>query len=343
MPESVTDHKQPAVRAVAAFRLHWISTVILILALVAGIGMTLAVAGKEGIDSFGVESLTKRLFGLVLFPLGVGYLAFRLSRRSNLVGNIVFGLVLSFVTAGTVATFVVSGRRADLAREAQVLREVDALNQKAREAFSSGDPTTGQALSDQAAKKMVEASERRGGNAKLTSDYAARMNRESGEMFLAYQAKLDRFLNVGGFDLRGLHDAATVQQRLDTLAAAVEEHAKVMKYLENVVDRCRADLAAMGVAPNHIESFVRGLNQPGGLESIRRIQKLEHDALNAAAGQFEILKKHAGKWDIDENGSLVAHPSMPETDLNMYNAMAQIMRESIGEQQRLANPAGKSK
>ncbi len=332
-PEADSEPSKPV-----AFRLDTYSTIVAILALLVAICLSVLMAYRQGLESDGVAWVTGRVLGMFVWPLVLSYGAFRFSRRSNRVGNVVFVLVLLLSAFSMGLRYAASERRANREQMVKSTAEYEAETAKARKLAAAGNSEqAAEAAAAATAKHLDEMVARSSGTEKIVIEYAAVINTRQSEATKLYLDSVGAFQRTGGFALVGLSGIESVQARLDALEASIRVHADLLGLLRSMVDRVRTDLAAKGVPTTEIEAFIRGATANDQVGKAIKSNELEHEMLGAMKRRFEILRKTVGNWEVDAEGTLQVADGFPDPDLEEYNKMGKRYAELSAEQEKITS------
>lgn len=235
--------------------------------------------------------------GFLLIAI-VSAIVWRVTGRSHLAGNVTLGALLILATGNTVVGTL---RRVRLAEKTKQLeaRSRD-LREHARAELAAKGQFTGNASGAAGlATQLDEMAALAGGNDAIVMRVAARFMEDTSKASAAYQQATARIEQTGARDCSKLDSPAKIDAALEAVRAARTAGDAVAALFDGAPRRLEDDLARSGIPAGLIPTAVRDLTSQMNLPAIRRIRKLDTEALDALAGQLAILKEYFGSWSYD--------------------------------------------
>lgn len=271
-------------------------------------------------DAFHISRAIGAVVGLLLWPLLASWIAFRLARRSNGVGNAAFVVVLLVCLVAHITRTRTSP--VSLAPPSvPSMAEIRALSEQAQKASLEGDEQRALQLTAESAAKLEAVAANSRGTEKIVMEYAAGLARAQNQVLKQYISAAGIYADSGGASLAGLSDAASIQSRLALLDAALSAHEHVVNYFRSISDRIPAELASKGVAKKDADEFLAGFAANAKVENLLAIHAAERGMLLAARKRFDLLKSKPGAWSVGPQGELIAGEGFPESDLAEFHRL----------------------
>jgi len=321
-----------------SFKPHMALVLLAILVMAATLVRVIMVVSKQGLESYNISYEIGRAVGVILWPFVFGWIAYRLFKRSNRAGNIIFA---AFLIAGMV-NLARDVRGQNRVESQKLAKESAALAERASAAAAKGETDKAIALNNQAATKAEESAKALGGYNAITGEYGASVGKRINELMRIYLASVSEFTKAGGPSCTGLTDEEVANKRLAVLDDAIEKHNAVLTYLNSIAETMPKDLTEKGVPPDLVAKFVEGFMSGGKVNNVIRIHELEHDMLNIFGAKLDILKQNLGKWRCKE-GNIAVGAEFPDEQLKEFNDLQAKLDGIVKEQGALTAEVQKKK
>lgn len=286
------------------FRLHAISLALALLALV--LVVVAAIRADRGPSGQVMEILGRHMgqaVGRIVVALLLGWGAFLVLGRSNLVGNLVSCVFLGLSTLGFVPR-----HRGISRQDAAALR---ALKERAqREAgkqlalLDSGEATPNLRAYRHAMLNMEGAASGTSGAVRTIVECGIHMMRGWEQPMVQLDAADQRFQGLGGVDVSTVRERNDIGDRLSAVSVVAEAEGLlvgVLRNSQNTFERC---LTERGVSEADRKEAAVGFAKAGSFLRQLAIHEGERDFTDAATTYFTLLDKHWGEWapDADTDG-----------------------------------------
>lgn len=322
----------PPLKYDAQFKLWPVSFALAVVAVVALAAFIVYRSGGE-MEGLTAARIAGAAFAIIIFPLLIAKVVFRLCRRSNKAANIAAMVVLVLLVAGQASLATRTERNRAIIDKMLAQNEPDrnAMVDEIQEKRYLENVTEN---TETAVKRMEDASkELSGPEAKIVRAGAAVVRRMN-EIAAPYHAATKELALAGGMGLDGIRtpdDAKARRTLVETLGKANDELHAYLKGIRNEVQR---ELRRAGVPEAHIpgaiDGFLRGMNYDTAME----LRQSDAEMTAAARDYYTVLVETKGKWTI-EDGEIQIDDSFPDAAADRFNAALEKMTEVSERQQSL--------
>jgi hypothetical protein len=308
------------------FRLHAIGFGFALLAFAPPI---VAVVRSASADAIGYK--IGQALGRVLVALLLGWLAFRVARRSNLVGNLIFCTFVALSALGARAT-VSRADRAALHRLQENNRK-DAKKHLAALDTEEGLTDSGVRTVRRQILKLEATVAATSGITKVIAGCGAEFMRTWEPPVADHDAAYNRFEALGAIDAAALRERADIQPRLlvvEKLRVANEVYRERIRNSQEVFESCLSDRR---VSESDRHKAAAGFRQSFPIGQLLEIRDIERGIMSGATAYFTLLDKHWGKWSYDSATEAVLFDEDPVAE--EYNAILEEIVELGEKEERL--------
>jgi hypothetical protein len=313
------------------FRLAWPTWIVLVLAIL----VTVAHVVSAGVGGGDLPRGAGRIVGVLLFPLGLGWIAYRLGRRSHVAGNVVAGIVAALILFGAGVGLLLgtlgSGNESIDALNASA----DAMRDEARADIAQDGVYDG---AGDAAEKFVAQAEATAAGAsgpeKAVLEAGARALRRITDATKTYSDAVDAFTAAGGLDASTLSAPDAIDSRLALLDGMCRE----AKALEAIISGYRAlfeeELVAAGVGSTGRAAAIRGLESTFKVEPLLEIRRLDNEFCVGARQMLDIYADNTWEYDASQQAVLFSEDT-PDAVLDRFSSIGERLNEIGLRQQQL--------
>jgi hypothetical protein len=302
------------------YKLHWASFVLFCVC-----SFVLLVFGvlyaEKPLKATDISYAMGTFIALILFPGLLSWIAFRLGKRSQLLGNCVFCILIVLLTVSTITQLARTHAARRILQSSQQRIRDQALHQIQEHGYyvpSEGDVAAAvNALHDSASKSTDR-------NAILAEAGAKAL--ESTHLAVTAYAKLVKeFHEKGALDPATLTSLDAVQARrklAESLLAADKELGEAVRRMPQVF---RSDLLSRGIPDSEADTAARGYSEGAKLPIQIEVRAASQDSCETLVAIFALLEGKWTQWQSSESGQIAF---VEEQDAELYNSLVNRLNHS---------------
>lgn len=305
----------PAVSAKPKFQLGVSAVVLYAVYLIVCLSLVLMRHGQLPQIATDVSYMAGQFTAILLFPLALGWVAYRLFKRSNRVGNVIAMVVMAIMAMGEIGLY----RNAELDPSTwKDLKRIDAITREFVRASGSSDAAKAAEYREQ----LDPAWDRLLQNAPMGDRSAVRgsraLNEELVRLVTKYHKALHEFSPLSNVAVA--FPSVTVAERLLLLEKAMAAQREWIFYLYRYDDKISEYLGQKGVPAKIIASIKESVASEGRIARTIEILSVDQQMLGLINESLQILHENEGKWSVNEQQELVIHQDFPDELLEKFNA-----------------------
>lgn len=315
----------------------------IIWALLAGLLGWLALSGSGSLSAREQGQIVGQIVGLLLFPTLLGWVAWRISQRSNRAGLIVFYVVLSLSFFGQLT------QRAQRRRQAATAEELLTLARESKDEMRASIEKDGMITPESQDRILNKAS-------LALSDAASSSTGEDREVALGMQAfmqwakscqerqtaaiqliQLDTF-----FDLTQHATKEQREQKRKAVGALKEANAQLREFVIGGATWIEREMKRRQVGPTKTRAVLAGYGDSADRNRphLMAIRELDEAFAEQLDGFITFAETHEGQWSIEKDtGQLLFPTDEAAAQFNGFvSGVQEIAAKQAALQQRLFSP-----
>ncbi|MBX3727920.1 MAG: hypothetical protein KF858_01945 [Candidatus Sumerlaeia bacterium] len=296
--------------------LHWslLLTGLVLAGLAAMVGFVSA-AATGALESDRAALEIGRVIGsataVLIWPLLLGWVAWRVGRRSRVAGSIIYVLVLVLFAfeniAGPAVRVAEHNRERESAQAEVILGQARTAQGRLRAAAEASLREKGYA--DIEADELDEILSVSITEAMSSSDPTVRAHAlfgvEMRERMVGLARASEAWLVDGGIDTRSLRTREDLARREELRAAAQEAAEAVVAFVSDAESRMRGHLEGQGLSGRPLEAFMSGFSDSFGAQKLAMldVRRMDVEVLVRAKKLHTLVEENWEHWEANDEGT----------------------------------------
>ncbi len=280
----------------------WGALPVLALVVVVAISVTRGLGGP-----YAISAKMGQFVGVLLVAALLAMVGFWIARRSSLIFNIVFAVVVGLQVVRMGVGLATQPTRQEIAAREQALTSLRSSNEelsaKIMESYKQGRVPDAKTDTEQRVELLRKTSESLKDDDKRAVEAMADFARDIGGTTAVFNDALQAVVSAGGTDPSTLKTRAMIDERIglvETLAAANDTLAQKTRELSDGLEQ-RFETA--GVSEEVRKRYLAGMTTR--MATLFRLRDVQRELFRAMLSQLRLLRDSWGKWEFDAASQLV--------------------------------------
>ncbi len=280
------------------FRLHWFAFLFGIVFMVPRVLLAFR-GGSSDNTSYQVGAALGGIMAALLF----GWLVYRITGRSNLLGNAVFCVILGLSNLGQV------NHRRNLPEPKAVRRFMDNNYQRAEEALeriNRGEiPETDAQIVSRMTSDINSMAATMRGPEKVAIECGAKVIENWQPLLNELNGAMQKFIDLGGIAPASLKDREQLGIRLAVLESFEEKNKVFRGEIRNATSIYRECLEKNNVTGESQSKAMASYSESANIPQVIQLRDAAHEIVVAMKDYFMLLDKHWGNWTYSKTDEIV--------------------------------------
>ncbi|MHC4442470.1 MAG: hypothetical protein ACYTBZ_20500 [Planctomycetota bacterium] len=315
------------------YRLHVVPAALAIVSLIGF--MWLGFIGKGLDGSSGIYAISYNVgtfLGIMILALALSWVSFRITRRSNLVGNVVFCIV--FLIGLNVNPSASKTKKNQAALEGMQQRHTNRIAE-IREKVEQGTYGGSEKDLDKGMEILNKAASESSGEQALIASAGAAAIRSTKPSVMNFSQLTNQLQTAGGINPTTLTSKQAVTDRLAIAKSLLEANRKLTDAVTNMPKVYRDELVRTHISAKRADELTRHFDSGAQIPLQKQLRSEATNSTKAVIGILQLLETQWGKWQFDHDSKQILFDFGEDVEQyqQLYKALAEAEKKH-GEIQR---------